>query len=68
MHTLLDYDGNLPAYLNITAGKTDDDKDEYDIPVLKSSIIVADRFYNDFHLLNIRNNTEFILYLNTRRT
>lgn len=53
MHTLLDYDGNLPAYVNITDGKTADNKGAYDVPLLKGSVIVADRFYNDFHLLNI---------------
>lgn len=53
MHTLLDYDGNLPAYVNITDGKTADNKGAYDVPLHKGSVIVADRFYNDFHLLNI---------------
>ena len=53
MHTLLDYDGNLPAYINITNGKTADNKGAYDIPLLKGSVIVADRFYNDFSLLNV---------------
>ena len=53
MHTLLDYDGNLPAYVNISNGKTADNKGAYDIPLLKGSVIVADRFYNDFSLLNI---------------
>lgn len=53
MHTLLDFDGNLPAYVNITNGKTADNKGAYDIPLLKGSVIVADRFYNDFSLLNI---------------
>jgi len=53
MHTLLDFDGNLPAYVNITNGKTADNKGAYDIPLLKGSVIVADRFYNDFYLLNI---------------
>ena len=53
MHTLLDYDGNLPVYVNITDGKTADNKGAYDIPLVKGSVIVADRFYNDFHLLNI---------------
>lgn len=53
MHTLLDYDGNLPAYVNITNGKTADNKGAYDIPLLKGSVIVADRFYNDFSLLNV---------------
>ena len=53
MHTLLDYDGNLPAYVHITDGKTADNKGAYDIPLLKGSVIVADRFYNDFPLLHI---------------
>ncbi len=53
MHTLLDYDGHLPAYVNITDGKTADNKGAHDIPLLKGSVIVADRFYNDFALLNI---------------
>jgi len=55
MHTLLDYDGNLPAYVNITNGKTADNKGAYDIPLLKGSVIVADRYYNDFSLLNTWN-------------
>lgn len=53
MHTLLDFDGNLPAYVNITDGKTADNKGAYDIPLLKGSVIVADRFYNDLSLLHI---------------
>jgi hypothetical protein len=53
MHTLLDFDGNLPAYVNITDGKTADNKGAYDVPLLKGSVIVADRFYNDFPLLDI---------------
>lgn len=53
MHTLLDYDGHLPAYVNITDGKTADNKGAYDVPLFKGSVIVADRFYNDFSLLNV---------------
>ena len=53
MHTLLDFNGNLPAYVNITDGKTADNKGANDIPLLKGSVIVADRFYNDFPLLNV---------------
>jgi hypothetical protein len=53
MHTLLDFDGNLPAYVNITDGKTADNKGANDISLLKGSVIVADRFYNDFPLLNV---------------
>ena len=57
MHTLLEYDGNLPAYINITDGKTADNKGAYEIPLLKGSVIVADRFYNDFSLLNVWDST-----------
>ncbi|MDZ7695321.1 MAG: transposase [Balneolaceae bacterium] len=32
MHTLLDYDGNLPAYVHLTDGKTADNKGTYDNP------------------------------------
>lgn len=53
LHTLLDYDGNLPAYVNITDGKTADNKGAYGIPLIAQSVIVADRFYNDFSLLNV---------------
>ena len=53
MHTLLDYDGNLPTYVNITNGKTADNKGAYDIPLIPRSVIVADAFYNDFSLLNV---------------
>jgi hypothetical protein len=53
MHTLLDYEGNLPVYVNITDGKTADNKGASDIPLHKGSVIVADRFYNDFPLLNV---------------
>jgi hypothetical protein len=53
MHTLLDYDGGLPTYVNITDGKTADNKGAADIPLTKDSVIVADRFYADFALLNV---------------
>jgi hypothetical protein len=53
MHTLLDFDGALPAYAHITDGKTADNKGAADIPLVKGSVIVADRFYNDFPMLNI---------------
>jgi hypothetical protein len=63
LHTLLDYDGNLPAYVNITDGKTADNKGAYDIPLLKNSVIVADRFYNDFSLLNIWDSNELFFVI-----
>lgn len=33
--------------------KQAENKGAYDIPLAKGSVVVADRFYNDFHLLNI---------------
>jgi len=35
MHTLLDYDGNLPAYVNITNSKTADNRGAYKVPLVK---------------------------------
>lgn len=52
LHTLLDYDGNLPSYINITDGKVGDNKGAADIPLIKNSVIVADRYYFDTALLN----------------
>lgn len=53
MHTLLDYDGKLPTYVNITQGSVADNKGAYGIPLQKGSVIVADRYYNDFRMLNV---------------
>src|SRR5690606_33838719 len=53
MHTLLDFDGNLPVYVNITDGKTADNKGALDIPIHRGSVVVADRYYGDFALLDI---------------
>ena len=53
MHTLLDYDGNLPTYVNITDGKTGDNKGVANMPLHRGSVIVADRYYGDFDLLNV---------------
>jgi hypothetical protein len=53
MHTLLEYDGKLPVYVNITEGSVADNKGAYDIPLEKGSVIVADRYYNDFPMLNV---------------
>jgi len=52
IHTVLDYDSDLPIYINITDGKTADNKGAYNIPLQANSVIVADRFYNDFTMLN----------------
>ena len=53
MHTLLEYDGKLPVYVNITKGSVADNKGAENIPFGKGAVIVADRFYNDFPMLSI---------------
>lgn len=53
INTLLDYNGSLPVYAYITDGKTADNKAAFDMPMPKDSVIVSDRYYNDFKLLNI---------------
>jgi hypothetical protein len=52
LHTLLDYDGNLPSYLYVSDGKKADNKGALEIPLTKNSVIVADRYYFDSYLLN----------------
>lgn len=42
-----------PLTCMLAMGKTADNKGAYDIPLLAGSVIVADRFYNDFSLLNV---------------
>jgi len=53
LHTLLDYDSKLPVYVNITDGKVADNKGASSIPLQQGAVIVADRYYNDFPMLNI---------------
>ena len=52
MHTLLDYDCLLPELVNITDGKSSDNKAAFDIDIQPFSIVVADRGYCDYGLLN----------------
>ncbi len=51
LHTLLDYDGCLPVYVNVSDGKVSDNKAAYDINIPSGSVVVADRGYVDFKLL-----------------
>ena len=57
LHTLLDYDSKLPVYVNITDGKVADNKGANNIPLQAGTVIVADRYYNDFPMLNIWDST-----------
>lgn len=53
LHTLLDYHSTLPHYVNITEGKIGDNKGANSMSLTPGSVVVADRYYNDFSLLNI---------------
>lgn len=63
LHTLLDYHSSLPHYVNITEGKIADNKGAESIPLTPGSVVVADRYYNDFPLLNIwdSNKVNFVI-------
>lgn len=52
MHTLLDYACLLPEFVNITDGKGADNKAARDIPIAPGTVVVADRIYSDYGLLN----------------
>lgn len=52
MHTLLDYDCLLPEFVHITDGKGSDNTAAFEVAVAPHSIVVADRGYCDFSLLN----------------
>jgi hypothetical protein len=51
LHTLLDYDGCMPSYINITTGKDSDVKIAKRIILEPNTVLVADRGYLDFDLL-----------------
>jgi len=51
LHTLLDYDGCLPAYLSITEARKHEAKVAKEISIPQGSVVVADRGYLDFDLM-----------------
>lgn len=52
IHTLLDFDSKLPDYAYVTNGKVGDNTAAYEVPISRGSVVVADRYYGDFQLLN----------------
>lgn len=52
LHTVLDYDSCLPVYVNMTDGKVNDNKAAKEITFQKGSVVVMDRAYVDFAMLN----------------
>jgi len=51
LHMLLDYDGFLPSFINVTTGKVADVKEARRISIPANSVVVADRAYEDYKLL-----------------
>lgn len=52
IHTLFDYQGTMPEYIMLTEGKQHDLIHASKVPLSKGSVVVADRGYFDFDLLN----------------
>lgn len=51
LHTLLDYDGCLPVYMNMTDGKVHDATAVKELSLPSDAVVVADRAYVDFETL-----------------
>lgn len=66
MHTLLDYDTLLPEFVTISTGKCTDDKASFDIPIAPHSVVVADRGYCNFELLNDWNSKHVLFVVRHR--
>ena len=52
LHVLLDYDGLLPSYVYLSDGKKSDLRAAREVPISPNSVVVADRGYDDFKLLD----------------
>ena len=52
MHVLLDFDGYMPSYMYMSDGKLADNVAAKTIPLPPESVVVADRGYMDFKLLD----------------
>lgn len=66
MHTLLDYDSCLPSFVYVSDGKLPDNKGAKKVPVPPGAVVVADRFYMDFNLLNVWDSTEVFFVVRHR--
>lgn len=52
LHTVLDFDGCLPAFIDVTDGKKHDIKAAHQMKFPSGSIVVAERAYVDFKWMN----------------
>ena len=57
LHTVLDFDGCLPVFVDMTYGKVHDVKAAHDIEFPAASIVVADRAYVDFKWMSQLDNS-----------
>lgn len=55
LHTVLDYDGRLPVFMEISDGKIHESKKAKSFSFLKGSVVVMNRGYVDFQWMNILN-------------
>ena len=58
LHTLLDFDGCMPAFLHISEGRDHEAKVAKEISIPKGSVVVADRGFLDFQLMSKWNSDE----------
>jgi hypothetical protein len=67
IHTLMQADGSLPVFLNITDGKVHESQAVKSIPIPKGSYLAIDRGYHDFKQYNvyINNNIRFVTRMKT---
>lgn len=53
LHTVLDYDGCLPVFMEVTDGKVHESKRANSFSFPKGSVVVVDRGYVDFQWMNV---------------
>ncbi|MCW2261031.1 MULTISPECIES: IS4 family transposase [Sphingobacterium] len=53
LHTVLDYDGCLPVFMEVTDGKVHESKRANSFSFPKGSVVVVDRSYVDFQWMNV---------------
>ena len=67
LHTLLDADGPLPEFLQITDGKVHDSKVAKTLTIPPGSYLAIDRAYHDFEQYNVYNNNN-IRFVTRKKT
>lgn len=70
LHTLLQADGTLPVFLNISDGKIHESKVAKSVPIPSGSYLAIDRGYHDFKQYKVynNNNIRFVTRMKTNAT